>query len=97
MPRRLTTLAAAAMVAIATVGTPTDADARSRRHRSGVPIGAVIGGLAAGALIGTALAAPHYYGAYAYEPVYFGQRCYVRRERIWNGRRWRIRQVEECY
>jgi hypothetical protein len=96
MTRTLTALTAAATLAIATVATPSDADARWRRHRHGVPVGALVGGLAAGALIGSALAAPRYY-AYAYEPVYFGPRCYVRHERIWNGRRWRFRHVEECY
>jgi hypothetical protein len=52
--------------------------------------------LAAGALIGSALAAP-YYGAYAYEPAYGGAGCVLRRERIWNGWTWVIRRVEVCY
>src|ERR1700704_3903184 len=97
MTRTLTTLAAAATVIIVTVATPTEADARWRRHHHGFPVGAIIGGLAATALISAALAAPRYYGPYAYEPVYLAPRCYLRRERVWNGRRWRVRPVEVCY
>jgi hypothetical protein len=98
MRRTLTTLAAAGTVFITTVVTPTDADARWRPHHRGFPVGALLGGLAASALIGAALAAPRYYGPYyAYEPVYFAPRCYLRRERVWNGWRWIIRRVEECY
>jgi hypothetical protein len=98
MRRTLSALAVAATVAIATVATLTDADARWRRHHHhGFPVGAIVGGLAAGALIGSAFAVPRYYGAYAYEPVYFGPRCYVRRERVWIGWRWWIRRVEVCY
>src|SRR3984885_16313200 len=38
-----------------------------------------------------------YYDAYAYEPVYFGPRCYIRRERFWDGWRWHVHRVEDCY
>jgi hypothetical protein len=99
MTRTLTTLAVAATVAIGAVAIPTSADARWRHH--GFPVAPLIGGLAAGAFLGAALAAPRPYYAYAYEPVYepiyFGPECYVRRERIWDGWAWRIRRVEECY
>jgi hypothetical protein len=89
---------AAAVVAIATLAAPTSADARWRGHHHGFPVGPVVGGLAAGALLGAALAAPPYYGPYAYyEPAYVGPECYVRRERIWDGWHWRIRRVEECF
>ena len=98
MTRTLTTLAAAASVAIATVATPTEADARWRRYRHGFPAGAFITGIATGTLIGAALAAPRHYGAYAYEPVYLGARCYVRRERLRDRRGWHVRRViEVCY
>jgi hypothetical protein len=53
------------------------------------------GGLAAGALLGAALAAPHYY--YGYEPVYYGPRCVFRHERFWDGWGWHVRRVEDCY
>jgi hypothetical protein len=89
---------AAAVVAFAATAAPTTADARWRHHHRGFPVAPIVGGLAAGALLGAALTAPRYYGPYAYyEPVYFGPECYVRRERIWDGWRWRIRRVEECY
>jgi hypothetical protein len=42
-------------------------------------------GLAAGAILGAALAAPRTHYSYAYEPVYLVPRCYVRRERFWDG------------
>ncbi|MEA2796355.1 MAG: hypothetical protein QOI87_3735 [Bradyrhizobium sp.] len=96
MKNTLATLALGATVAIGAVGSPSTADAR---WRHGFPVAPVIGGLAAGAILGAALAAPrpYYYGAYAYEPVYFGPRCYIRSERFWDGWRWRIRRVEDCY
>jgi hypothetical protein len=99
MTRVLSTLAVAVTVAIGAVATPTSADARWRHH--GFPVAPLIGGLATGAFLGAALAAPRPYYAYAYEPiyepVYFGPECYVRRERIWDGWAWRMRRVEECY
>jgi hypothetical protein len=119
MTRTLTALAATAVIALATVASPTNAEAQWRRggwhggwhhagwhggwrhagwhHRRGFPVAPVLGGLAAGALIGAALTAPAYYGAYAYDPVYVGPACVLRRERIWNGWRWIIRRVEVCY
>jgi hypothetical protein len=90
MKKTLATLALGATVAIGAVASPTVADAR---WHHGFPVGPVVGGLAAGAILGAALA-PRVY----YEPVvYAGPSCYVRRERIWDGWRWRIRHIEECY
>jgi hypothetical protein len=100
MMKTLATLAVGTTVAIGAVASPTAADARWRHH--GFPVAPIIGGLAAGAVLGAALA-PRAYYSYAYEPlvyqpvVYAGPSCYVRRERIWDGWRWRIRRVEECY
>jgi hypothetical protein len=96
MRRALATLALGATVAIGVVASSTTAEAR---WRHGFPVAPIVGGLAAGAILGAALAAPrpHYYDAYAYEPVYFGPRCYVRRERFWDGWRWHVRRVEDCY
>jgi hypothetical protein len=96
MSKTLTTLAVGATVAIGTVASPTTADARWRHHH-GFPLAPVIGGLAAGAVVGAALAGPRPYYSYGYEPVYFGPRCYVRRERFWDGWVWRFRRVEDCY
>jgi hypothetical protein len=97
MRKFLVTLAVGATVAIGVVANPTPADARWRHHHHGFPVAPIVGGLAAGALIGAALAAPRPYYSYAYEPVYFGPTCRVRRESFWDGWRWRVRRVEDCY
>jgi hypothetical protein len=93
MKKTLATLAVGATVAIGAVASPTTADARWHR---GFPVAPVIGGLAAGALIGAALAAPRPYYV-AYDPFYYGPRCVVRRERFWDGWGWHFRRVEDCY
>jgi hypothetical protein len=51
----------------------------------------VFDGLAAGALIDAALA-PR---PYRQEPVDYGPRRYIRRERIRDGWTWRVRHVED--
>jgi hypothetical protein len=94
MKKTLVTLALGATVAIGAIASPTPADAR---WRHGFPVAPIVGGLAAGALLGVALAAPRPYYGYAYEPVAFGPRCYVRRERFWDGWGWHVRRVEDCY
>ena len=96
MRKTLVTLAVGTTIAIGAVASSTPADAR---WHHGFPIAPVIGGLAAGAILGAALAAPRPYYSYAYypEPVYFGPRCYVRSVRIWNGWGWHVRRVEDCY
>jgi len=60
MRTTLTAVAAAATIAVATIAAPTAADARR-----GWWAPAIIGGLAAGAIIGSAYARP-YYGGYGY-------------------------------
>ena len=95
MKKILATLALGATVSIGGVASPTTADAR---WHHGFPVAPIVGGLAAGAILGAALTARRpYYDAYAYEPVYFGPRCYIRRERFWDGWRWYVRRVEDCY
>src|ERR1700716_1208053 len=94
MKKTLATLAVAATVAIGAVAIPTPADARWHR---GFPVGPVIGGLAAGPFQGAPPAAQGPYEGEANEPVYFGPRCYVRRERFWDGWGWRVRRIEDCY
>jgi hypothetical protein len=99
MKRHLAAVVVGATGAIGAVAIPTTADARWR-WRHGPPVAPIVGSLAAGALLGAALAAqppPFYSHAYAPAPVYFGPRCYVRRERYWDGWRWRVRRVEDCY
>ncbi|MBV9557377.1 MAG: hypothetical protein JO254_09875 [Pseudolabrys sp.] len=94
MTKTLTALAVAATMAIGAVAAPPKAEARGGAIAAGV-----IGGLAAGAIIGSA-ARPYYYGpgygyygpaAYAYGPG-----CYWHRERFWDGWGWRIRRVRVC-
>jgi hypothetical protein len=95
MRKTMIALAVGATVVVGSVASSTPADAR---WRHGLPVAPVVGGLAAGALIGAALAAPRpYYYSYAYEPVDFGPYCRVRRESFWDGWRWRVRRVEDCY
>jgi hypothetical protein len=84
MRKTLTALTAAATLATAAIATTTTADARGFGWRGP----AILGGLAAGAIIGGALAAPYYgygpgyYGAYGPGPYYS---CW---RRSWNGYRW---------
>jgi hypothetical protein len=68
MRTTLTAVAAAATIAGAAIATPTTADARN-----GWWAPAIIGGLAAGAIIGSAYARPYYgYGYYQPAPAYYG-------------------------
>jgi hypothetical protein len=104
MTKTLTTLAAVAALAVTAVAAPTPADARGR---GGAIAAGVIGGLAAGAIIGGATRSYGYYdGGYAGGPYYAagpgpyyaaGPDCRLRRERIWDGYGWRVRRVQVCY
>jgi hypothetical protein len=105
MKRTIIALAAAALVAAAL---PSPAQARC----DGCAVGAgVLGGLAAGAIIGGAIAnsQPRYYepapvyAAPPPPPVYVeppdyvdGPVCHVERQRFWDGYGWRHRRVEVC-
>ena len=72
MTKTLTALAAAATVALVTAAAPSTADARG-----GWWAPAIIGGIAAGAIVGSAFARPYhggygYYGGYnSYAPNYY--------------------------
>jgi hypothetical protein len=86
---------------LATAALPTTADARCR----GCAVGAgVVGGLAVGALIGSALAGPRYAEPapppvyYAPGPAYVVEEpvCHIERHRYWDGYGWRKRRVEVC-
>jgi hypothetical protein len=92
MKKAMTTLVVGVAVAFGAAAIPTTADARWHR---GFPIAPVVGGLAAGALVGAALAAPRPY--YWREPVYYAPACRIRTDRIWDGWGWRVRRVEDCY
>ncbi len=96
MRKTLTAIAVAATLAIASVAAPQPAEARHGRNA-----GAIIGGLAAGALFGAAIASgPRYYGpGYYYGPprrYYYRPRCWWERERYWNGYRWRSHRIRVC-
>ena len=86
---------------------PTAANARCQ----GCEVGAgVVGGLAVGAILGSAIAngqpryvepAPVYGGPppayYAPQPEYVeGPACHLERQRFWDGYGWRHRRVEVC-
>jgi len=87
MKRLLTGLVAAATIAGATLATSAPAQAY---WRGGWGWG--LGGFAAGAIVGSALAAPYYYGGYAPYGYYgapypyYGPPCVWRR--VWNGYVW---------
>jgi hypothetical protein len=81
---------------MAAMAAPSTAQARGGRIAAGV-----IGGLAAGAIVGSAFAGPRYYGGgpsyYGGGPYYaYGGGCYVHRERVWDGFGWRTRRVRVC-
>ncbi len=90
MKKTLMTIAAAGVIAAASLA-PTPADA----SKKGRVAAGIIGGLAAGAIIAGAAGAygPHYYGpVHGYRPV-----CEIRRQRVWDGYGWRIQRVRVCY
>ena len=91
--KTLTALAATATIAVAAMTAPQPAEARGGQNA------AIIGGLAAGAIVGAAVAnGPYYGGPYAYAPgpVYYGPRCYWTHQRVWDGWGWRLRRVRVC-
>jgi hypothetical protein len=95
MKKTLIAIAAAATLALGTLAAPQPAQARC----IGCWIGAgIIGGLAAGAIIGSA-ARPYYYGPgyyYGPRPAYYGPGCYWTHRRWWDGWRWHSRRVRVC-
>ena len=103
MKKTLLALATSAALATAMLA-PTTADARCRG--CGVAAG-VIGGLAAGAIIGAAASNGGYYygpgygyygGYYGPGPAYYdgGPYCYWTRQRVWDGYGYRYSRVQVC-
>jgi hypothetical protein len=92
MRKILTALVAAATIGAAAMATSGTAQAQWRR---GWGPGPFIGGLAAGAIIGGALAArPYYYSPYGYYGYYgYGPYPYRHCPLVWNGYAW----VRACY
>lgn len=59
----------------------------------------LLGGLAVGALVGSAAAQPRYYAPYYYAPapVYVpAPRCWLEHERVWDGYGYVIERVRVC-
>jgi hypothetical protein len=90
MKKTLSVLVAAATLAGAAVATSGTADAGWRGGWHGGWHGGWgwgLGGFAAGAIVGSALAAPYYpYGYYAPYPYYAPPPCVLRS--VWNGYAW---------
>ena len=107
MRKTIYALAAAATIAVGTLAAPTTADAQRCR---GCAVGAgIIGGLAAGAIIGGAIAnsQPRYYEpapvygppppAYVEPPDYVdGPVCHTERQQVWDGNAYRTRRIQVC-
>jgi hypothetical protein len=87
MKKIVTALLAAATIAGAAMVTTGAADARPWGWWGPGPF---VGGLVAGAVVGSALAAPYYYPYGYYGPSPYGP-CAWRT--VWNGYRW----VRACY
>lgn len=95
LTRTLTAVAAAATLSTAALVTPT----QPAQARGGAVAAGIIGGLAAGAIIGSAAAHGPYYGPgyyYGPGPVYYGPHCWWHRERFWDGWGWRVHRVRVC-
>lgn len=96
LSRTLTTLAAVATFGLAAMAAPQPAEARGG---GGAVAAGIIGGLAAGAIIGSAAAHGPYYGHghyYGPGPVYYGPACYWTRQRVWDGWGWHLQRVRVC-
>jgi hypothetical protein len=92
MMKTLTGVAAAAAIALTAIAAPQPAQAGSGW------VGPAVGGFAVGALVGSAVARPYYYGGpYAYAgPAYYGPGCYWTRHRVQTNYGWRVRRVRVC-
>jgi len=74
--RRSALVAVAALAAALTIATPASAAWRGGHWHGGRGIGLGLG-LATGAIVGSALAAPYYYGGYGYGPYTYGYGPYA--------------------
>ena len=95
-----------ALAAAVTLAAALPSSAQAHCSGCGVPAG-VVGGLAAGAIVGSAIAgsrpvyvepAPVYVApppVYA-EPVYDGPVCHTERQQVWDGYAYRTRRVQVC-
>jgi len=97
MRKALTAIALAAAFALASVAAPQPAKADD----GGAIAAGIIGGLALGAIVGSAASGPHYYDydrGYYYRPrhYYYRPHCWWEHDRYWNGWRWRWHRVRVC-
>ena len=97
MRKALTAIALAATFALASVAAPQPAKADD----GGAIAAGIIGGLALGAIVGSAASGPHYYDydrGYYYRPrhYYYRPHCWWEHDRYWNGWRWRWHRVRVC-
>jgi hypothetical protein len=97
-----------ALAATATLAAALPSSAQAYCNGCGVAAG-VVGGLAAGAIVGSAIAnsrpvyvepAPVYAPpppAYAEPPAYVdGPVCHIERQQVWDGYAYRMRRVQVC-
>jgi len=91
MFKTLTGIAAAATLAIAAVAAPQPAQAGN-----GWWVGPAVGGFAAGAIVGSAVARPYPYYGYAYAPGPYYGGCYWTRHRVATPYGWRWSRVRVC-
>ena len=103
MKRPVPAATAAALLVAATLGAPQTAEARRGYVAAGI-----IGGLAAGAIIGGAYPyypgyvgypAPVYYPGPGYypAPTYPPPGCVIRQRPVTNGYGWSMRKIRVCY
>src|SRR5262249_23075925 len=95
-------VAALAVLAIATFSAPSSSQAGS----GGAVAAGLLGGFAAGAIIGSAAARPYYYGYYGYygpppayvaPPAAYAPECYwTRGAPVWNGVAWVRPRMQVC-
>jgi hypothetical protein len=94
-------LAALAILAVATISNPS----ASQAGGGGAVAAGLLGGFAAGAIVGAATAHPYYYGPpplYVAPPPYYpapayAPACYwTRGEPVWNGVVWVRPRVQVC-
>jgi hypothetical protein len=106
MKKILAVLAVAALAGAGTIATASDASAQHRHrhhHHRGSGVAPLLGGLAAGAIIGGAIASSR--PAYAYPPGYYAPApveyygepvCSIQQQQYWDGFNWRVRNVRVC-
>lgn len=95
MKKTLISCATAATLALGALAVPTSAEARG----GGALAAGIIGGLAVGAIVGSAAANPYYAPGPAYygpAPAYYGPACYWTHQRFWDGYGWRMQRVRVC-